>query len=145
MSDNDQSKNSGEQWCRGEIEEVLDRLGSSAEGLARGKANSRFEQHGPNLLESKPEFSGWKVLLHQFARPVIYVLMLALGITLAIQSWDNAVVIGIALISNGVLSSTQKYRAESAVQSPMETVSPTVVARSVERRARVALENRRDQ
>lgn len=124
QAENDGARENAGQWYRRSVEDVLGALNSQENGLAEDEAQSRLEQYGPNTIETKQEISAWRVLLHQFTSPLIYVLLAALGVTLAIQSWDNAIVIGLVLIVNGVIGFTQEYRAESAVQSLMEMVSP---------------------
>ncbi|MFW5653504.1 MAG: HAD-IC family P-type ATPase, partial [Planctomycetota bacterium] len=67
--------------------------------------------------------------MNQFKSPLIYVLIAALIVTLLIQSWSDAIVIAIVLLVNGTIGFLQEYKAESAVQSLMQMVSPRATVR----------------
>lgn len=113
-----------ETFYQSEIDQVLDRVESSEEGLSSDEAQRRLDEHGPNSIRSDNEVSAWKVLLDQFTDPLIYVLIAALAVTLAIQSFGDAIVIGLVLIINATIGFIQEYKAETAVASLMEMVSP---------------------
>jgi Ca2+-transporting ATPase len=116
-------------WYRRDVDDVLDALGTSRDGLGDGEARDRVERHGPNRIQEQEQVSPWRVLLNQFTSPLIYVLLGALAVTLAIQSWADAIVIGIVLAVNGTIGFVQEYQAETAVQSLMEMVSPKAMVR----------------
>ena len=107
-----------------DAEEVLARVETSDEGLSDGEVNRRLEEYGPNSIRTDTEVSVGKVLLDQFTDPLIYVLIAALLVTLAIQSFGDAIVIGLVLAVNATIGFIQEYKAETAVQSLMEMVSP---------------------
>ena len=113
-----------EAFYKTDAEEVLDRVETSDEGLSADEAKHRLEEHGPNSIRTDNEVSVWRVLLDQFTDPLIYVLIAALFVTLAIQSFGDAIVIGLVLIINATIGFIQEYKAETAVQSLMEMVSP---------------------
>lgn len=116
-------------WFQQTTDTALEELDSSQDGLSAGEAKSRLEQYGRNTIRSERKVSAWTVLLHQFASPLVYVLIVTLGVTVAIQSWGDATVIGLVLIVNATIGFFQEYRAESAVQSLMEMVSPKAQVR----------------
>jgi Ca2+-transporting ATPase len=107
-----------------ETDETLDHLDSRREGLTDQQARKRLEEHGNNSIRTNQEVSAWRVLIDQFTSPMIYVLIGALVVTLAIQSWADAIVIALVLIVNATIGFIQEYKAETAVQSLMEMVSP---------------------
>jgi len=118
-----------ETFYRIENREVLDRVESDKEGLSSDEARGRLDDQGPNSIRSDNKVSAWKVLFDQFTDPLIYVLLAALVVTLAIQSFGDAIVIGLVLIVNATIGFIQEYRAETAVQSLMEMVSPKATVR----------------
>ncbi len=111
-------------WFATSPDRVLEQLGSGADGLSDGEAERRLAEHGPNRIRQNKEISAWEVLLHQFTSPLIYVLLGALAVTLAIQSYADAIVIGAVLVTNGTVGFLQEYRAESAVQSLTSMITP---------------------
>ena len=62
-------------WHRLSGDEALARLGSSREGLTEEEAGRRLATHGPNALAETRSASPVKVFLHQFASPLIYLLL----------------------------------------------------------------------
>ena len=111
-------------WYRLSQDEALTEIGSRREGLSDREAESRLQEYGPNTIRTEEGISPWKVLLDQFASPLIYVLFGALAVTLAIQHYTDAIVIGAVLVINATIGFFQEYRAEKAVQSLMKMVSP---------------------
>lgn len=111
-------------WHRLDINKILDQLDADRAGLDNEQARRRLSVHGPNSIGQQEETSPWKILLNQFLSPLIYVLLAALVVTLAIQSWADAIVIGAVLIINSTIGFLQEYKAETAVHSLIEMVSP---------------------
>ncbi|MCI4677027.1 cation-translocating P-type ATPase [Candidatus Mycolicibacterium alkanivorans] len=113
-------------------------------GLSAGEAERRLAAHGPNELRAAPPVPRWRKLLEQFRDPLVYLLIVAVVISLAAWIAEgatgvpvDAVVIAAVLLVNAVLGYLQQARAESAVaalQSMTEATStvlrdgaPTVV------------------
>lgn len=53
-------------------------------GLTTAEAQLRLRQHGPNVLPESRPVPLWRRLIDQFRSPLIYILLFALGIDLAI-------------------------------------------------------------
>ncbi|MCL3837205.1 cation-translocating P-type ATPase [Aeromicrobium duanguangcaii] len=93
-----------------------------ATGLSDAEAARRLEENGPNELRGKDAIPTWRKILAQFQDPLIYLLLVAVVISLvswAIEGADgvpvDAVVIALVVILNAVLGYTQESRAEDAV------------------------------
>lgn len=96
------------------VDQVLTAYQSSKHGLTQAEAAARLEHYGPNALpESKPPGIG-KVFLRQFASPLIYVLVVAALLSVAIQEWSDAGFIAAVLIINGIIGTVQEYSAQRA-------------------------------
>ena len=111
-------------WYRLPADEVLDRLGVDPAGLEDEEVRRRQEEYGLNRLQRQTTVSAWRVLLGQFTSPLIYVLLGALVLTLAIRHFADAAVVGIVLAVNTTVGFVQEHRAQTAVLSLMELVSP---------------------
>ncbi|MCK4706454.1 MAG: hypothetical protein KAT90_13320, partial [Gammaproteobacteria bacterium] len=71
-------------------DEILTAQQSSKYGLTQAEASARLKQNGPNSLpETKPVGIGI-VFLHQFASPLIYVLIVAAILSVVIEEWSDA-------------------------------------------------------
>ncbi len=93
-----------------------------AVGLSAGEAARRLERDGPNELRSKPPVSLWRKILAQFQDPLIYLLLVAVAISLVAWVGEgaaglpiDAVVIAAVVLLNGVLGFVQENKAENAV------------------------------
>ena len=122
-------------WYSMGAEEVLEELETGDDGLSQPEAERRLDRHGRNRIRESERISAWRILLDQFTSPLVYVLLAALVVTVTIQSWADVIVIGAVLVINSTIGFVQEYRAESAVRSLMEMVSPeATVVRDGQRR-----------
>ena len=105
------------------IEAVTDAAGTNIDhGLAQQEALRRLSQNGPNALRSAPLVPAWRRLLSQFQDPLIYLLLVAITISLAgwavegRHGWPiDAVVIAIVVLLNGALGYLEQAKARDAV------------------------------
>jgi len=105
--------------------EVVERLSTTGRGLSSSEANLRAERLGPNLLpESKP--SGvLKVFFSQFLNPLIYILLVAAVVSIAIEEYSDAVFIFGVLVLNAVIGTFQEYSAQKAAAALQNLVTTT--------------------
>ncbi|HSP80939.1 MAG TPA: cation-transporting P-type ATPase, partial [Myxococcaceae bacterium] len=120
-------------WHALPAEKVEAELGSGSPGLTRATAAARLAQYGPNQLAEAPPTSVLVLLLHQFKSPLIYILLAAGVVTLALGEYIDAGVIAAILVINAIIGFTQERQAEGSVRALMKLVSP---------RARVVREGR---
>ncbi len=111
-------------WHAMDVAEVESRLDSGPKGLSADEAGRRAEQYGPNQLEEAPPPGIFETLLHQFQSPLIYILLIAAAVTLALQDYIDSAVIAAVLILNAVIGFVQERQAEKAVRALMGLVSP---------------------
>jgi len=117
------------------LDDLTHSLGSNLDsGLTYEVAAERLEEHGPNFLPSTRRQGPLLRLLAQFHSPLIYVLIVAMLITLAIgHVIDAAVIAGVVLI-NALVGFIQERRAGEALKALATVVrSGATVVRSGER------------
>ena len=124
-------------WHSLSSDEALAALDTRAEGLSRDEAEARQERYGPNTIRSGKETSAWRIVLHQVASPLVYVLLAAMVVTIAIQHWADAVVIGIVVVLNTVIGFVQEYRAENTMQALIRMSAPKAMVRRENREEKV--------
>ncbi|UNX54950.1 cation-translocating P-type ATPase [Georgenia sp. TF02-10] len=91
-------------------------------GLTSAEATRRLEADGPNELRSAPPVPLWRKVLGQLQDPLVYLLLLAIVISVAAWAAEgasglpvDAIVIAAVVILNAVLGLVQESRAADAV------------------------------
>jgi Ca2+-transporting ATPase len=117
------------------VEEVLASLDSSPNGLHHAEAAARLQHYGRNALPAAKPPGIVIVFLHQFTSPLIYMLLAAALVSLAIREWSDAGFICAVLLLNAVIGTAQEYSAQRAA---------TALQRLVTTRSRVLREGDAD-
>ncbi len=98
-------------WYALSQEEVFERLSSGRNGLDEEEADERLERYGKNSLPSMKPPSLPLVFLRQFLSPLIYILIAAAGLSIAIGDVKDSVFIFAVIILNAVLGTYQEWKA----------------------------------
>ncbi|GIW13615.1 MAG: ATPase [Tepidiforma sp.] len=115
----------GPAWHALPVDEVAARLGTGPHGLTMAEGAVRLERFGPNEIELRSaSAAGTSPSLRQFRSPVIYILLVAALVTLALREWVDAAVIAAVLALNAAIGFTQERRAERSVRALMNLVAP---------------------
>ncbi|MBD3205890.1 HAD-IC family P-type ATPase [Candidatus Bathyarchaeota archaeon] len=119
-------------WSTKTVEEILDELDTSKEGLSQDEANSRLEKYGPNKLEEKGGFSPLQLLIDQFKSILVVILIIAAAVSgytayIEGEAFTDTYVIAAIVILNAALGFFQEYRAEKAVEELEKMITQKVV------------------
>jgi Ca2+-transporting ATPase len=112
------------QWYRFGFDEIFQELESNQTGLSGDEAARRLTQYGPNKLVEEEGINRLKLLLHQFASPLIYILMIAAVVASFLQEYKDAGVILAVVALNAVIGYSQEFKAEKNVQALKKMVVP---------------------
>jgi Ca2+-transporting ATPase len=112
-----------EPWWSLDAASVYARLGSRRSGLHTDDAAERLARFGPNRVRPPERALSLPIFIHQFKSPLIYILLVAMAISLALARWEDAIVITIVLVLNAVIGFVQEYRAENAIAALMRMIS----------------------
>jgi magnesium-transporting ATPase (P-type) len=96
--------------------EVYQSLETSPSGLNPTEAESRLSLYGENVLSEQPAQPKWQKFIRQVRHPFIYLMLVALVISLWQKDWTLAVVILSLTIANSAFSFWREYRAEQAIE-----------------------------
>ena len=112
------------EWYRQTAEEALQGLGITLEGLSEKAAADRIASYGPNRLPEEKRVSPFIIFLRQFASPLIYILLIAAGVTFALQEYKDTIVIAVVLAFNAIIGFIQESRAEESVRALNRMIVP---------------------
>jgi cation-transporting P-type ATPase F len=125
-------------WHHLEMREVCRLLKvDPAQGLSTEEARRRHQEYGPNRVSARAGMPEWKRFLLQFNQPLVYILLVASGITAALQEWvDSGVIFGVVFI-NAIIGWLQESKAERAIEALSRMVVTEATVRRNGRRQRV--------
>jgi len=92
-------------------------LDATEHGLSHRDAESRLARHGPNAIPRRPPPAIWAILLRQFRSPIIYILLLAAIVSLAIGHVTDAGFIAAVVVFNALIGGVQEQRAEKSARA----------------------------
>ncbi len=128
-------------WHALGVADVLGRLDVGANGLDDDEAERRLARVGPNRLPEAPR-EGWvSRLLRQFANVLIYVLLAAAGVSLALGHVTDALVILAVVVINAIIGFVQEGRAERSLDAIRGLLAPSATVVRGGRRRRIAAES----
>ena len=97
-------------------EEVLERLETSIQGLTDEEVERRLKIYGKNVLEEE-EISKWKIFIRQFKSILIYILIIAAVISIAIGKMKDFTIIILLVFANSLLGYWQELKAEASIRA----------------------------
>ena len=108
----------GQRWHHLTSEETLDLLGSDLQsGLTRSDVEARLQEYGLNALSRRKGKGPLLRFLEQFHQALVYILLAAVIIKLALGAYvDAGVIFGVVLL-NSVIGFAQESKALSALEA----------------------------
>ncbi|MFH0808844.1 MAG: HAD-IC family P-type ATPase [archaeon] len=104
-------------WHALESKSVIKNLGSSLiNGLGEAEVKKRFSKFGQNVLREHKRKSRLRVFLGQFDSLLVWVLIVAAGLSALVGHVVDAVVIGIIILLNGGIGFFQEFKAEEIIE-----------------------------
>jgi Mg2+-importing ATPase len=117
------------------VDETLELIESSIEGLTPEEATRRLVVFGPNAVRSH-QVRPLVILGHQFANPIQLLLLAAAGVSMAVGERADAAIVTVIVLLSVVLGFVNELRSERAV----EALHDRVRHRSTVRRGGVDVE-----
>lgn len=113
------------EWYQMHEDEVLEALGSDANGLSREKAENLLKTHGENVLRETKKKSVWRVFAEQFADLLVIILIIAAIISMISGNVESTIVIFAVITMNAILGTVQHEKAEKSLASLKTLSAPT--------------------
>ncbi|MBL8933631.1 MAG: HAD-IC family P-type ATPase [Archangium sp.] len=93
-------------------------------GLTQVEASARLAADGPNALTQRPGTPWWRLLLNQFASPLIWLLLIAAIVSGALKELVEAVAIVAIVLLNATVGFVQEFRAQASVLALRALTAP---------------------
>lgn len=101
-------------WHSLGIETILEALKTNKTGLTNKEAKNRLLKDGKNSLPKGKQNSLLKVFLRQFNNPIIYILFIAIILSLIIGEIIDAFFVIFVILIDVVLGTIQEWQAEKS-------------------------------
>ncbi len=117
-------------WFSKSKEEVLKELNvDPIIGLSEEESRARLERYGPNKLKKKKKKNIFQMFIAQLQDWLIYVLFVAVVITLFMGEYIDSIIILLVIILNAVLGVIQEVKAGNAIEALQKMSSPRALVR----------------
>lgn len=108
-------------------EELLDKLGTSLDGLTEIESSHRLVQYGPNVFKNNAKNGVLRLLFKQFKSSLIYLLIIATLLAFILKDYSDGIIILIILVINTGLGFYQEYKSENAVEKLQKLVNKEIL------------------
>jgi len=113
------------------IDEVLEEIQSSKQGLSPQEAQDRLEQNGPNALKDAKKVPMWMLFVKQLKHIMMIVLFVAMVLSIVTSiidsensKWEAVGFIAFIIILNAAIGFIQEGKAEKAVEALKKATKP---------------------
>ncbi len=115
----------GRAWFNESVEQVVAAHATNAEtGLTSAEAAARLASHGPNVIAAEPQPSVWAVALVQLKDSMNLMLVAVSVVSMVIQEWSTALLVGALVVLNVVLGTQQEMKARASVDALAKMATP---------------------
>lgn len=104
-------------YYRMPIQQVLEKLGVTRQGLTAAQITQMKEKYGENQLQEEKPISIFKVFIQQFNDFLVWILLSAAVVSGIIGKWESAAVILVVLLINALLGAFQHIKADESLKS----------------------------
>jgi len=106
-------------------------------GLSGAEVERRQRKFGLNRITARRGTPAWVKFLQQFNQPLVYILLVAVGVTASLGEWvDSGVIFGVVFI-NAIVGYLQEAKAEKAISALAGLVTTETTVRRDGRQQRI--------
>ena len=104
-------------------------------GLTDDEVLALRRQYGENALPAEKGVSPWTILLNQFKSPLVYIILVAAAVSLAVGEYSDFAIIMVVVVIDAALGFVQEYQAQKTYTALKGLLKPTTtVIRNGERK-----------
>ena len=108
-----------------DINNILNSLNTSVEGLSSKEAEDRIDKFGENIFEEKKSTSKFMIFINQFKNPITMILIFAAILSIFLKDYSDGIIILIIIMISAFLSYRHESKANDAVKKLLSSVSVT--------------------
>jgi magnesium-transporting ATPase (P-type) len=127
-------------WHALSEDDLFQELRSAPEGLDEADVLERRREHGPNTLPVPEPPTLLAIVLHQFKSPLIYILLAAAAVAIAVGDFTDAAFIGAVVLLNAGLGAFQEFKAERSAAGLQKLLKVQSRVRRAGKEAQVSAE-----
>ena len=94
-------------------------------GLSSGQVLEQRAKFGENRLPSEKGISAWMILFNQFKSPLVYIILAAAGVSLALGELGDFAIIMVVVVVDVILGFVQEYQAHRTYVALKGLLKPT--------------------
>jgi Ca2+-transporting ATPase len=94
-------------------------------GLTPDEVLERRERYGENTLPADKGPSVWRMLLSQLKSPLVYIILVAAGVSLAVREYGDFAIIMVVVVIDVILGFVQEYQAQRTYVALRGLLRPT--------------------
>jgi Ca2+-transporting ATPase len=94
-------------------------------GLTSAQVLEQRHRYGENTLPSATPPSAWSGFFAQFKNPLVYIILTAAGVSLAVGEYSDFAIIMVVVIIDAILGFVQEYRAQRTYSALKSLLKPT--------------------
>ncbi len=98
-------------------------------GLSPEEASARLTTYGKNELEKEKVKSFAVMFLEQLNTPLIFVLILAAGISILLKEYSDACIVITVILLNSIIGVLQEGKAQKALEALKQMTSPSALVK----------------
>lgn len=129
-------------WHSLTIKEILNNINTNFDtGLSSDNADSLLKLYGYNLLTKKKNSNIFVRFLMQFSQPIVYILVVAAGITFFLKEYvDASVIFGVVFI-NAIVGFLQEAKALKSLEALSKTMISSAIVLRDSKEIKISSEN----
>lgn len=99
-------------------EEICKQLNANTDnGLSAKEVIQRQQSFGKNIIEEKKRKNPLLIFLTQFASPMVYMLLVAAGLSFFFKEWLDGIAILVVILINAIIGFLMEYQAERSMDA----------------------------
>ncbi len=98
---------------------------TNGSGLSQADVLRLRQQYGENRLPAEKGTTVWTILLNQIKSPLVYIILVAAGVSLAVREYNDFAIIMAVVVIDVILGFIQEYQAQQTYTALKGLLKPT--------------------